>query len=258
MVDLPGHYAELRRRVAKLLRGKGYDPRNRLDPSRKLKLMFAHVPKTGGQSVGQAVVQAFGERLWLDYDDTPADPAAPTNFDPVGYLEAAHASDYPWLVGKDAVMGHFWVSKYEPVRFEIRATILREPIARALSLYAFWQARAVRPNVVRRYLVKRQLDFMAFARIPSVNRFYVDHMFRDADMASFDVIGDQARLSEDWAGVVGRMGIDTPEVRRNETREFDPGYLQLKHEVLEDPVKMTRLRDIFSADLRFYERWTCL
>jgi hypothetical protein len=225
------------------------------DPSRRLKLMFLHVPKAGGRSVGEAIAAAFGARLYRDYDDHPADPAAPANFDPDGYLEAAHGSGYPWLAGKDAVMGHFWARKYEPVAFEVRATVLREPIARALSHYAFWMAREAAPNVLREYLVERRLDFMAFARIPTINRFYVDHLFRGADMASFDLIGDQGRLGRDWAGVLARMGLAAPETRLNVTQAYDAGYPDAAREVLEDPARMARLRDLFAADIAFYERW---
>ena len=255
MIDLAVHVGELRRRVGKLVRGRGYDPNVRLDPDRTLKLLFVHTPKTGGQSIGRAIARRYRRRLYLDYDDAPDDPATPANFDPVGLLGTVQASGYPWLVAKDAVMGHLWAKKYEPVRFEIRATVLRDPIERALSLHGYWLARATQPRTVHRYLIEKQLDFMAFARIPIVNRFYVDHMFRDVDMTTFSVIGDQARLRENWSGFVARLGLDAERVLINETRSLDPGYPQRAREILDDPSRMALLRDLFAADLAFYERW---
>jgi hypothetical protein len=225
----------------------------------KLKLMFVHVPKAGGTSVNSALFQTFGDRLYTDYGDGPADPAAPTNFDPEGYLEGVLSSGYPWLAGKDAVTGHFWARKYDGVDCGARATILRHPVARAISLHAFWTARkglpGLRDNVVRRYLVEHQLDFFAFARIPSVNRFYVDHMFRDVDMRSFDYVGDQDHMLRNWVSVTKRLGLSTPKVVDNETKSLAPSYPERAREILEDKVTMARLNDIFAADLRFYECW---
>jgi hypothetical protein len=213
-------------------------------PRPKLKLLFVHVPKTGGTAVTSALTETFGDRLYRDIGDRPADPAAPTNFDPDGYLEAALSSGYPWLAGKDAVTGHFWARKYDGVEFAVRA---------------FWTAKGegpmLRANVVRRYLVENRLDFLAFARIPSVNRFYVDHMFRDVDMRRFDYVGDRDRLLSNWAGVMQCLGLDMPKVVENETQSLMPAYPERAREILEDPVAMARLSDIFAADLRFYECW---
>ena len=225
----------------------------------QLKLLFVHVPKCGGTSINQALAQTYGERLHIDVGDGPADPAAPTNFDPVGYLERAHSSGYPWLAGKDAVTGHFWARKYDQVGFDIRATVLRDPIARALSLHAFWMAMEGRPqlrnNVLRRYLVENKLDVTAFCRVPIVHNFYTGHMFRDCDMRQFHVIADQRTLYSDWGAVAGRMGLNTPEIRANATSAIDPHYGPRTRDVLGNPATMGRLRDIFAADLRFHERW---
>ena len=225
----------------------------------KLDLLFVHVPKAGGTSVNAALAQTFGDRLYIDYTDGPADPAAPTNFDPSGYLEAALASGYPWLTGKHAVTGHFWIRKYDGVDCAARTTILRHPVARAISLHAFWVAKEgtapLRHNVVRRYLIENGLDFAAFARIPIVHRFYVDHMFRDADMGAFDYIGDHDRLRRDWSGVTRRMGLNTPPFIENETASLAPSYEERTREILNDAVAMARFNHLFAADLRFYETW---
>jgi hypothetical protein len=102
----------------------------------KLKLLFVHVPKTGGTSIAEALRRRFGDTLYCDADG-PADPLSPMNIDPDGFLERQYRCGYGFLDGMNAVTGHLWIRKYDPVPTETRAVILRHPIDRTISHYFF-------------------------------------------------------------------------------------------------------------------------
>src|SRR5438067_1502893 len=108
----------------------------------RLKLIFMHMPKTGGTSVRSALGRALGEdSIYSDYQDLPVNPCAPMNLDPDGFLETHYKCDYKHLESRDVVAGHFWIRKYDPVSTDIRATVLRSPIERAISNYFYWDPR---------------------------------------------------------------------------------------------------------------------
>ncbi len=221
----------------------------------KMKLLFVHVPKTGGASITMALDRRFGERLYRDHDG-PANPASPMNLDPDGFLERHFRSPYNFLDQKDAVTGHIWIRKYDPVPAEVRATILRDPIERALSHYFFWLSPdVIYRHPVRTYMINNNVDFMQFARFPTMRWLYSRYLFRDTNMNTFDFIGEYSALNSDWPVVIRRLGLESPEVRVNQTRTFLSDYHAQRCEIEEDPIKMATLRDIFADDIKFYERW---
>ena len=90
---------------------------------RRLKLIFVHTPKSGGTSISAAVTEFFSHDLVLaDYGDRPNDPISPMNIDPYGFLDRCRQQNALTLANKAAVIGHFWVAKYEGIAADIRAT----------------------------------------------------------------------------------------------------------------------------------------
>jgi hypothetical protein len=224
---------------------------------RRLKLIFVHIPKSGGTSIRAAVTEFFSHDLVLDdYGDRPNDPISPMNIDPCGFLDRCRQQNALTLANKAAVIGHFWIAKYEGVAADIRATILRDPITRAVSQYFFWPAQNA-DNALHQYVISNRLSFIEFARIPRVNALYTSIYFRDVDMAQFDFIGTYDRLSQDWAPTLARMGIAPALPRRelNRTVDLVAEYNTRRSEILNDHGMMARLRDLFADDLRFYERF---
>lgn len=182
---------------------------------RPLKLIFVHTPKSGGTSIREAVTEFFSHDLVLaDYSDRPNDPISPMNIDPSGFLDRCRQQNALTLANKTAVVGHFWIAKYEGVAADIRATILRDPITRAISQFFFWPVQNAN-NALHQYVITNRLTFIEFARIPRVNSFYTSVYFRDVDMAQFDFIGTYDRLSQDWTATLTRIGI-VPAVPRKE------------------------------------------
>ena len=224
---------------------------------RRLKLIFVHTPKSGGTSIRAAVTEFFSPDLVLDdYADRPNDPISPMNIDPHGFLDRCRDQNALSLLNKAAVIGHFWIAKYEGVAADIRATILRDPITRAISQFFFWPAQNA-DNALHQYVISNRLSFIEFARIPRVNALYTSIYFRNVDMAQFDFIGTYDRLSRDWAPTLARMGITPALPRRelNRTVDLVTEYNTRRSEILNDHRMMARLRDLFADDLRFYERF---
>lgn len=223
----------------------------------RLQLIFVHVWKTGGMALGEAIDEAFTPEAVLHDQEDLADPIAQFNIDPDGYLRRHHEAGYGPLEGKVAVMGHFWVRKYDPVQADIRATILRDPIERALSHYYYWLAFAQTQSPVLRYVVDNKLTFEEFARLPLIRWTYTRVFFRDTDMGRFDYIGRHEDVAKDWSGALEGLGIDAglPPRRVNETNAWIDGYNEAREAILGDRVKMGALRDVFADDFRFYERY---
>jgi hypothetical protein len=221
-----------------------------------LKLIFAHTPKSGGTSIRATVTEFFSDDLVLaDYGDRPNDPISPMNIDPHGFLSRCRQQNAAILANKAAVVGHFWVAKYEGVAADVRATILRDPITRAISQFFFWPALNSN-NALHQYVISNRLTFIEFARIPRVNSFYTTVYFRDVDMAQFDFIGTYDRLSH-WTATLARIGIAPAMPRRelNRTADLAAEYDAKRSEILNDYSMMAQLRDLFAEDLRFYERY---
>jgi hypothetical protein len=191
-----------------------------------------------------------------DDGDRPNDPISPMNIDPYGFLDRCRQQNAVTLANKAAVIGHFWIAKYQGVGADVRATILRDPITRAISQFFFWPAQNSN-NALNQYVISNRLTFIEFARIPRVNSFYTSVYFRDVDMAQFDFIGSYERLSQDWTATLARIGIVPAPPRRelNRTPDLVPEYNARKSEILSDRCMMAQLRDLFADDLRFYERY---
>jgi hypothetical protein len=224
---------------------------------RRLKLIFVHAPKSSGTSIRAAITEFFSQDLVLaDYGDRVNDPTSPMNIDPYGFLGRCRRQNALNLADKIAVVGHFWIAKYEGVAADVRATILRDPITRAISQFFFW--RVINTiNPLHKYIIENHLTFIQYARIPRVNSLYTSVYFRDVDMSQFDFIGSYERLSQDWAATLARIGIAPAPPRRelNRTADVVPEYDAGKSEILSDRRMMAQVRDLFADDLRFYERY---
>jgi hypothetical protein len=224
---------------------------------RQLKLIFVHAPKSGGTSIRAAVTEFFSPELVLDdYGDRPNDPISPMNIDPHGFLDRCRDQNALSLVNKAAVIGHFWIAKYEGVAADVRATILRDPISRAISQFFFWPAQNA-DNALHQYVLSNRLTFIEFARIPRINSLYTCIYFRNIDMGQFDFVGTYDRLSQDWAPTLARIGIapTLPRQELNRTIDLVAEYDTRRSEILHDHRMMAQLRDLFADDLRFYERY---
>ncbi len=203
-------------------------------------------------------MRCYGEnRVYQDYADDPPDPASDLNIDPDGYCERHWNSGYPYLRGKDAVVGHLWIRKYDRIEADVRATVLREPLSRALSQYYYWTSVPRSPHPVHRYILDNRLNFLSFLRLPTVRWIYSRIFFRGVDMKRFDYIIDYARLERDWGTITSCLGIVTepPQQHLNETTSLVDDYLSKTQKFMGEPKKVAIARGLLADDMRFYERY---
>jgi len=222
-----------------------------------LKLIFAHTPKSGGTSIRAAVTEFFsGDFVLADYGDRPNDPISPMNIDPYGFPSRCRQQNAAILANKAVIVGHFWIAKYERVAADVRATILRDPITRAISQYFFWPVQNSN-NTLRQYVVSYRLTFIEFARIPRVNSPHTSIYCRDVDMAQFDYIGTYDKLSQEWTATMAHIGIAPAMPRRelNRTADLAAEYVARRSEILNDHEMIDQLRDLFVEDFRVHERY---
>jgi hypothetical protein len=229
-----------------------------------LKLMFVHAPKGGGSSVREALEEFFTPNLvFRDYDDRPLESDSPMNIDRTSFLERFRKQRNGLLAGKRAVIGHFWIAKYQGIHAATCATILRDPITRAISHYFYWRKIVFDSGVPENQKVAEWqklwegLSFLEFAGWPVINSIYTDVFFRDVDMAQFDFIGSYDNLARDWNGTMAALGLDPAPLPRhvNRTAALDMDYSVDCAAILNDSKLMAQLRDLFAKDLGFYERY---
>jgi hypothetical protein len=226
-----------------------------MDPH--LNLLFVHVPKAGGTSICAAIREHFSPACVLDdYQDRPIDPLSPMNSDPDEFLADCRQRQSSILADKKAVVGHLWPAKYQSAVVDVRATVLREPITRAISHYHFWQTQPPNGHSLHEYVTSRRLSFMEFAKLPMINGLYTGAFFRDVDMGQFTVIGAFETLSSDWSRIASSMGLLPPPPLRcvNPTADLVADYAVKRAEILGNNRVMAQLRDLFANDIRFYER----
>jgi hypothetical protein len=208
-----------------------------------IELISIHVPKSAGSSFRFALKEAYGpERVFEDYADRLGDPTSAMNLDPDGFFAAQHTLPDT----ADVVHGHFHVDKYRHLPDSIpRIAFLRHPVERTVSHYHYWMQLPSVGHRLHDYVLERQLDLLAFARLPFIRRFYSGVMFRDTWMERFHFIGHFESIQDDVADLgrlLGRdlkLGIENAGVPRNPVGD----------------TTRAELLEILREDVAFYQRW---
>lgn len=208
-----------------------------------LELISVHVSKCAGSSFRNALKEAYGpEGVFEDYADRPGDPASAMNLDPDGFLAAHHVLPD----ATRAVHGHFHVDKYRHLPDSIpRIAFLRHPVERTVSHYHYWMQLPSVGHRLHDYVLERQLDLLAFARLPFIRRFYSGVMFRDAWMERFHFIGHFESIRDDVDDLGRLLGRDLRLGAENTGAPRDPLAAATRAE----------LQEILSEDVGFYQRW---
>ena len=146
-------------------------------------LISVHMPKTGGTTFRQSVLQPFfGERLLLDYGDRPLldvsdmRNAKALEFAPPENLAARF----------DCVHGHFLAAKYAGKVPCDLAVWLRHPVERTVSRF-FYGKRKDGETV-------KDLTFVEFCHLERFQNIYAKFLW-NMDIDSFSFVG----ITEDWA-----------------------------------------------------------
>jgi hypothetical protein len=209
-------------------------------------LIGVHFPKASGTSLFFALKKAFGDALYPDYAENPADPHSPRQRDPAGYF--GRTPRVPEHIR--CIYGHFHPNKYARTASTFRFTLLRHPVDTMLSIYAYWQTTPARDQL-HRHVIENRLNVVETARLHILTRLMSHTYFGDVDMTSFDLIGRYDNRPASLAVISNTTGIPLdPGIAVNLTPDGET-YRHLKA----DPAIRATLEGILHEDIRFYETY---
>jgi len=145
-------------------------------------LISIHMPKTAGLSFRASLEAHFGERFRHDYQDYPlAQPATARREQARQWGEVATAADFQ---GVDCVHGHFLPLKYLQLAETLPCTFvtwLREPVARLVSHYYYWQ-RSYDPasgltSALHRRVIEEKWSLEQFCLAPELRDVYSEFLW---------------------------------------------------------------------------------
>lgn len=211
----------------------------------RTRLVFIHVPKSGGTSTRRLLTHAFGKTLLSDYSDDPALPESPVNVDPVGYFGACR----PVPPQIQCVYGHFHGRKYDS-QDALMAAFLRHPVDTIISIYFYWKSQ-VPTGTLHRYFAAHQLSVTELARLPLLQRLLSQTYFGGFDIGRLALIGRHDARMESLTALGKLIAAPLPEdVHENRTvASEERGAME------QDMGLRAQLTDILREDVALYERW---
>ena len=145
-------------------------------------LVSVHMPKTAGTSFRGSLEECFGAAFRHDYQDYPlAHLPEARRRQARAWGEAARAQDF---AGVGCVHGHFLPVKYLKLADHLPCTFvtwLREPVARLVSHYHYWQ-RAYDPgsplvSTLHRRVVEEGWTLQQFCLAPELRDVYSEFLW---------------------------------------------------------------------------------
>jgi len=145
-------------------------------------LISVHMPKTAGLSFRASLEEYFGDRFRHDYQDYPLARSAQARRERAQqWGETVRPEDF---AGVDCVHGHFLPLKYLPLAETLPCrfvTWLREPVARLVSHYHYWQqtydpASDLTSSLHRR-VVEEGWSLERFCLAPELRNVYTEFLW---------------------------------------------------------------------------------
>ena len=145
-------------------------------------LVSIHMPKTAGLSFRASLEEYFGDRFRHDYQDYPLAQSARERRERARrWGETVRPEDF---AGVDCVHGHFLPLKYLPLAETLPCrfvTWLREPVARLVSHYHYWQqtydpASELTSSLHRR-VVEEAWSLERFCLAPELRNVYTEFLW---------------------------------------------------------------------------------
>ncbi len=213
-------------------------------------IISLHLPKTAGASLGASLQQHLGDRFRGDYaDQAISKPVA------VRCREALHAAlkiGETGLDGVDCVHGHFLPLKYlllDAQRELTFVTWMREPVARLISHYYYWQTSydpaTAAPH--HRQVIEEGWTLEQFCFSEQFRNIYTQYLW-GFPLEKFAFIGITEHYAHDFAEFSRRYLATTLEPRRENATVSDSSRQP------PDAALLERVRQFHAADIRLYQR----
>ncbi|MCB1679318.1 MAG: sulfotransferase family 2 domain-containing protein [Halioglobus sp.] len=216
-------------------------------------LVSVHMPKTAGLSFRRVLEQAFGAGFRHDYADYPL--AATVDERRRRAMRHALLAAPGQYAGVDCLHGHFLPLKYllladdMPCRF---VTWLREPVARLVSHYHYWQ-RAYDPasgqtSALHRRVVEEAWTLEQFCLSHQLRNLYTEFLW-GLPLQRLDFVGITEHFDEDlryFSAVF--LGTSTQPPQLNRRPEAPGGALQPALSRL----TLRRIRSFHARDMALY------
>ena len=140
------------------------------------------MPKTAGLSFRASLEQYFGQGFRHDYQDYPlAQPAAVRREHALEYGRTARVEDFE---GIRCIHGHFLPLKYLGLADSLECrfvTWLREPVARLVSHYSYWQRSydpaAAQTSALHRRVIEEGWSLQRFCLAPELQNVYTEFLW---------------------------------------------------------------------------------
>ena len=213
-------------------------------------IISVHLPKTAGTSLAASLADHFGDGFRRDYDDKAiSKPVAQR------YREARTAAldiAEQGLPGVDCVHGHFLPLKYLllDTRCDLTfVTWMREPVARLLSHYYYWQASydpaTAAPH--HRQVIEQGWTLEQFCLSEQFRNIYTQYLW-EFPLEKFDFIGISEHYADDLRVFSGQYLGTELEARRENTTVLAHPRGELGPDLLE------RVCRFHAADINLYQR----
>jgi hypothetical protein len=213
-------------------------------------IISLHLPKTAGTSFRASLAAHFGDRYRNDYDDLPISKSETLRQEEA--LAAGHAIARQGLAGVECIHGHFLPAKYLRLRDIQELTFItwmREPAARMLSHYEYWQesydARTAAPH--HRQVIEQGWTLEQFCLSEQFRNIYTQYLWK-FPLEAFSFIGISEFYEEDMREFSERFLVASLQPRyENATRSAN-----LRSGV--DEAFLDKVRDFHAADMRLYQQ----
>jgi hypothetical protein len=221
-------------------------------------LIAPHIPKAGGTSFRAVLGCVYGdENVENDYGDEIGSRRSLFNLDFEEWSRQTRGEFETRTSWPKAVMGHFWLGKYEAFRPTAFTVVwIREPAERLISMYFFARehrfARSVAGGGGRRSFFERgviPLEEMIDRISPEFMNPVTRRFLEGYSIDDLDFVGIVEHYAEDVAELGRTLGwppVELPHEHRTtgaEYREFRPSAALLR-----------KIRALNEADVEFYHR----
>lgn len=216
-------------------------------------LISVHMPKTGGLSFRSALEEHFAGGFRHDYEDYPLAEAVTVRREQArAWGEAARPAEYADV---SCIHGHFLALKYLGLAEAIPCTFvtwMREPLARLVSHYDYWQRTydqaSPMTSTLHRRVIEEKWTLQAFCLSPELRNVYTEFLW-GFPLERLDFIGITEFYDEDLRYFSTHL-LGNRMQSRSLNRRMDHGQGGI--DTLLDGEAVAQIRKYHAADLALY------